>query len=111
MPSPRYDLPDIARRLDRILRDLGYAGEEGEGDVDLCRACRVINRRTRRPMSEARFKALTGKKGDTMTAAEATQVAEALGFDVRRLLYDDIPRRPERPDNILDELDWIGIPD
>lgn len=107
----RYDLTDHARRLDMILRDLGYAGEDGEGWPDWRRACKVINRRVWRPLPENRLHNLLLGKGAPMTADEAVQVADGLGFDVRRLLYEEPPRRPERPQNLLDELDWVGMPD
>lgn len=104
----RYDLNDHARRLDAILRDLGYAGEDGEGWPDWRRANRVVNRRTLRPMKDNRFHNILLGKGAALTADEAVQIADGLGVDVRRILYDEIPRRPERPRNLLDELDAIG---
>lgn len=103
---PRYDLPDHARRLDTILRDLGYVTSRGGDRVDRARACKVINRRVLRPLAQNRFDSLC--QGTTMTAEEAVQIADGLGFNVLRLLYDDPPRRPERPQNLLDELDALG---
>lgn len=101
---PRWDIPDVARRLDGILRDLRYArGDE----VDRARAARVINRRSARTMTAVRFEELCEGQGGPMTAVEAVQVADGLGVDVRRLLYEEIPKRPERPDNIWDELDLM----
>lgn len=107
----RYDLPDHARRLDAILRDLGYAGEDGEGWPDWRRANRVVNRRTLRPMKDNRFHNLLLGKGAALTADEAVQIADGLGFDVLDLLYDDPPRHRKRPRNLHDELDAIGMPD
>lgn len=107
---PRYDANDHARRLDQLLRDLGYADAEGEGWPDWRRAHRIVSRRTRRPMKETRFHNILLGEGLPLTADEAVQLAEGLGVDVRRLLYDEgqVPRKPERPRNLLDELDSIG---
>lgn len=112
---PRFDLPDHSRRLDTLLRDLGYAGPDGDDEIDVARAARVVNRRVWKPFEEARLKAIL--KGDIMgktsrlTADEAVQLADGLGFNVLRLLYEEPPRHPERPKNLLDELDAIGLPD
>ena len=99
---PRYDLPDVARRLDGILRDLRY---ERDGKVDRVRAARVINRWSARAMTPERFEELCEGNGQPMTAVEVTQVADGLGVDVRRILYEEVPQRPERPENLFDALD------
>lgn len=108
---PRFDLPDHARRLDDLLRQLRYAGEDGKGAIDWRRACRVVNRRTLRPMEEARFRQLMKGTGREMTADEAVQLAAGLGFDVRRLLYEpgSVPQRPDRPELFWDEMDQFGM--
>lgn len=101
--------PEAARRLDRVLRDLRYGPEDG-GEVDIRRACRVINRHQRRELDPRRLAQLHRGSGAAMTAREAVQIAEGLGVDVRRLLYDpeNMPRFPERPENLIDFLDLIG---
>jgi hypothetical protein len=107
----RFDIPDVSRRLDAILRDLGYLAPQDR--VDRGRAFRVVRRRTLRPVKESRFADLCKGSGAAMTAEEAVMLADSLGFDVRRLLYDDglVPKFPERPSNIFDELDIIGLPE
>lgn len=107
---PRWDLGDHARRLDDLLRQLRYAGPEGKGAIDWKRACRVVNRRTLRPMEEARFRQLMRGTGRPMTADEAVQLGQGLGFDVRRLLYEpgSVPQRPDRPEFFWDEIDQVG---
>ena len=102
--NPRYDLPDVSRRLIEVLIDLGYSVDRG----GKARACRVINRKTLRPMKDSRFLALCNGEGAAMTAEEARQVADGLSVDVRRILYDTPPIRPEKPGSFLDELDEAG---
>jgi len=107
---PRFELPDHARRLDEVLRDLGYVTESDRTDLE--QAYRVFLRRSLLYMNEERFRALAKGKGADMTAEEATRLADGLGFDVRRLLYESgmIPTRPDRPQSLLDELDGAGSP-
>jgi hypothetical protein len=102
---PRYDLPDVARRLDDVLRSRRY--EKG-GKVDRTKAWKVIDRRIPRAVTRERFEELCEGEGPAMTAVEATIVSDGLGFDVRRLLYEEdaIPKG-ERPERLLDEIEQL----
>ncbi len=104
----RYDLPDMARRIQDALADLGYADDAGR--IDRKRAYRVTSRRTCRPLEEGRFRDMVDGRGPGLSADEAVQLADGLGFDVRRILYEEIPRHAERPKSMFDELDQIGLP-